>query len=184
MDSLIERLLHEGRRTPRLTLRPLRMCDADDMYAYTGDSATCRFLNWGPHTQKAQAQEFIHTTIAKYQSPTDIVWGVEETTLSKLIGVIRIYDICDESATVSYILNRAYTNRGYATEALRAVIFACFTSLGLKRVYAYFVEDNIASRRVMEHVGMTQSDSEPQMITIKGKSTLLYERVIFAEGMK
>ena len=45
--------------------------------------------------------------------------------------------------------------RGYATEAVRAVIDYGFRDLELNRVWAQCYGDNPASRRVLEKVGMT-----------------------------
>ena len=45
-------------------------------------------------------------------------------------------------------------NRGYATEAARAVVRYAFDELGLRRVHAGHLVRNPASGRVMEKIGM------------------------------
>ena len=45
--------------------------------------------------------------------------------------------------------------KGYATEGARALIHKGFTEQGVQRVVASTYEDNLASRRVMEKLGMT-----------------------------
>ena len=44
--------------------------------------------------------------------------------------------------------------KGYATEASRALIRKGFTEFGVQRVFATAYQDNVASRRVMEMLGM------------------------------
>ena len=44
--------------------------------------------------------------------------------------------------------------RGYATEAVRALLAACFDQLGVRRVVAECFADNESSWRLMERVGM------------------------------
>jgi RimJ/RimL family protein N-acetyltransferase len=51
-------------------------------------------------------------------------------------------------------LGPGYSGRGYATEAVREVLRICFEELGLRRVTADCFADNVASRRLMERVGM------------------------------
>lgn len=47
-------------------------------------------------------------------------------------------------------------NKGYATEAAQACRDWGFTQLGFKEILAFAVPPNLASRRVMEKIGMTQ----------------------------
>ncbi|HEY8601815.1 MAG TPA: GNAT family N-acetyltransferase, partial [Thermomicrobiales bacterium] len=60
-----------------------------------------------------------------------------------------------EVVELGYRLNQAAWGQGYATEGARALVGHGFTVLGVARVYATTYEDNLASRRVMEKVGMT-----------------------------
>ena len=58
-------------------------------------------------------------------------------------------------AGVGYWIGVPYWNRGYATEALRAVVAYGFDTLGLNRIYAYHFVRNAASGRVLQKAGMT-----------------------------
>ncbi len=49
----------------------------------------------------------------------------------------------------------AHHNRGYATEAARAIIADGFDRLDFREIVAYTVPHNLPSRRVMEKLGMT-----------------------------
>jgi ribosomal-protein-alanine N-acetyltransferase len=55
---------------------------------------------------------------------------------------------------LGYEISPAYWYRGYATEAARAMLDFGFEELGLHRVWAQCVPENVASRRVMEKLGM------------------------------
>lgn len=57
-------------------------------------------------------------------------------------------------AELGWTFDPAYGGRGYATEAVRAVIDLCFGPLGLRRVYAQCFADNEPSWRLMERLGM------------------------------
>jgi RimJ/RimL family protein N-acetyltransferase len=60
------------------------------------------------------------------------------------------------------VLDPAFGGRGYATEAVRAVIALCFGPLGLRRVHAGCVASNEASWRLMERVGMRREEFSRQ----------------------
>ena len=69
-----------------------------------------------------------------------------------------VYGRCHENphhAALGYRLRRAVWGQGLATEGVQALIHKGFAELGLERVVATTYEHNVASRRVMEKVGMT-----------------------------
>jgi RimJ/RimL family protein N-acetyltransferase len=55
---------------------------------------------------------------------------------------------------MGYWIGAPYWNRGYATEAARAVLRFAFDTVGLHRIYATHFTRNPASGRVMEKTGM------------------------------
>lgn len=172
----IEDELNAGLLTDRLCLRKFTISDVSDMYEYTSDADTVKFLTWGPHKELSEAETFIQKALCKYKAPTDIQWGIELMEGHKLIGAIRIYniDFCSSIADVSYILNRKYTGNGYMTEALAAVIKMCHTKMGIRTVCCDFVEPNTASQNVMLRCKMKQMHSLiERKQNIKGKSFTL-----------
>ena len=57
-------------------------------------------------------------------------------------------------AELGWCIDPAYGGRGYATEAVRALVRLCFEDLGLRRVTANCFADNVSSWRLMERLGM------------------------------
>ena len=53
-----------------------------------------------------------------------------------------------------WMLNLAYTGRGYAYEAAHAFFAYLFREKGARRIYAYTEEDNLPSQRLCERLGM------------------------------
>ncbi|MGH3353400.1 MAG: GNAT family N-acetyltransferase [Nocardioides sp.] len=57
-------------------------------------------------------------------------------------------------AELGWTIDPVHQGKGYATEAVRAVMDVCFGPLGLRRVIAECFADNVASWRLMERLGM------------------------------
>jgi ribosomal-protein-alanine N-acetyltransferase len=73
--------------------------------------------------------------------------------LDTIAGVITVSNIVRgpaQSANVGYWVDRERNGRGLASRALAAVVGEAFESLGLHRLDAGVITDNIASRRVLE----------------------------------
>ena len=65
--------------------------------------------------------------------------------------------IDNKEIEIGYFINPIYWNKGYATEALKAMIDYLF-NIGFKRIIASYFEENIASSRVMAKSGMKPID--------------------------
>ena len=86
-----------------------------------------------------------------------IVHAADET----LIGETGFHGPPDGSGTVEvgYSIVPAYRGRGFATEATRALIRAALARPGIRRITAECLDDNAASLRVLEKLGMRRVGS-------------------------
>lgn len=169
----IKKICEEGVSSERLCFRKLNIDDIQDIFECGSEEKSCRFLKWGPYTDIAQAETFAIEKSHNYQNPKDILFGIELKERKKLIGIIRIYNIMGERADISYILNSAFTGKGYMTESVKNIMDICFYRLGLTTVYAYFVEENICSEKVMINSGMKKDDKYEDFVVIKGEKRKL-----------
>ncbi|MBQ6934288.1 MAG: GNAT family N-acetyltransferase [Clostridia bacterium] len=86
---------------------------------------------------------------------------------NKLIGIINDTGIENGNVEIGYVIHPDHQNKGYATEALKAVIEKLFEQ-GYAAVSAGIFEDNIASRRVLEKCGFVLID-KTEDIEYQGK---------------
>ena len=158
-------------KTDRLILRPMRMSDAKDVYAYARDPEVSRHVLWSAHTSLSQSRAFLRSAIRQYRRGEPGSFAIVLKASGRMIGTVGFMWIDREykSAEVGYSLGRAYWNRGIMTEALRAVVAYGFDQLGLNRVEAQHETDNPASGRVMAHVGMQYEGTLRQRVKNKGK---------------
>jgi RimJ/RimL family protein N-acetyltransferase len=143
-------------QTPRLTLRPLRHDDLDRLSALLGDADA--LVNWGPPLDRAGARDWILRNLARYETDGFGRCAVELRSTGELIGdcgLIRTTVEGTDEVELGWIVRRAHWGHGFATEAAAAWRDVAFAALGLKRIVSMVAEDNIASRRVAEKLGMT-----------------------------
>ena len=158
-------------QTPRLLLRKLRMEDAADMFEYAQDAEIGASGLWLPYTELQQSADDIAETIRAYEAGKALDWAVEHRADRKMIGRINLghYHRGDQRADLGYAYNRRYWGQGYATEAARAVIDFAFGSLGLNRVGAVVLPDNIGSITVLTRLGFQQEGVQRQFTQIRGR---------------
>ena len=84
------------------------------------------------------------------------LWAVVERESATVIGDagLILYAYRGPEVELGYRLKVPHWGKGYATEAARAWLRHGFDELGLPRILAVAHEENGASRRVLEKVGM------------------------------
>ena len=144
--------------TERLILRRFTPEDIDLLVELDSDPEVMRYLSGGPATPRELIErEILPSFIHSYDYSGHGCWAAIEKDSGEFLGWIsfRPRDGSEDGeAALGYRLRRVAWGRGYATEGARALIRKGFTELGTQRVLATTYEENHASRRVMEKLGM------------------------------
>lgn len=156
--------------TERLILRRISVVDTADMYDYARSPVVTRYLTWEPHRSLAYTKEYLEYLESRCAVGDFFDWAVIERTSGRMVGTcgftrFRYEDDCGE---LGYVLNPDVWGRGYAPEALRALLRFGFDTLGLERIEAKFIEGNARSLRVMEKLGMRFEGYHRNGMRIKG----------------
>ena len=140
--------------TKRLVLRKPRLDDARAIFeGWSQDQEVTRYLTWRPHEQVEQTQEFVQSCIRAWEGETRFPYMITLKGNDEVIGMIDPR-IEGPKVGIGYVAARAHWGKGYVPEATRAIIDWAFQQPFIYRVYATTDVENIASRRVLEKVGM------------------------------
>jgi RimJ/RimL family protein N-acetyltransferase len=80
-----------------------------------------------------------------WESGNEFIWVVTEFRADRAIGAVS-YSGTGSEVTFSYVLNRAYWERGYATELAVRLVEHLFVDPELLLIRATCDEENVASR--------------------------------------
>jgi len=149
-------------KTPRLVLRKLRESDASDFFRFAGSETVTKYMFWKPHKDVSESVASIEKTVSLYEAGNCWRWGIALGETDELIGIIDLLGIreADRSCTFAYMLAEDFWGRGFATEALSAVLEFAFTQLGMETVWAEHFGPNGASGAVMRKAGMKYTGTE------------------------
>ncbi len=136
--------------TERLTLRAPRLGDAKAVTTLANDRRIAENTSRIPYPYRlADAQEFIARA---NQTGNETIFVVALRS-GGVIGACGLMTPTDDSTEVGYWLGAKYWGKGYATEAVRAVIDHAFTDLDCEALQSAARVTNPASRRVLEKCG-------------------------------
>lgn len=134
-------------QTRRLLLRPFRKSDYDDLFEFLSQLEDDEFEGY-PGINRENGREHL-----KYRLGSEEFYAIELTDSGKMIGNIYCGNRDFAAREVGYIVNKRYQQKGYAAEALSAVIAQAFRE-GTHRVYAECDPRNVPSWKRLEKVGL------------------------------
>lgn len=133
-------------QTDRLLLRPFGEADHGDLYEFLAQLEDDEFEGYPGITLENSIEHL------RYRLDSEEFFAMELSQTGKVIGNIYCCRRDYQAREVGYIVNRCFQRRGYAAEALSAVVEDAFRS-GVHRVYAECDPRNECSWRLLEKVG-------------------------------
>jgi RimJ/RimL family protein N-acetyltransferase len=149
--------------TPRLLLRPWRPNDRQPFAAMNADELVMEFFP--KLLTREESDALVHRIEQHFAEHGFGLWVVEAPGVAEFIGftglaVPRFTAPFTPCVEIGWRLTAEHWGRGYATEAARAAVRYGFDELQLDEIVSFTVPQNVASRRVMEKLGMTRSPGE------------------------
>jgi ribosomal-protein-alanine N-acetyltransferase len=141
--------------TPRLVLRPFTGQDVDALYRLMDDADVMRYFpNPTPPTREQVAAK-IEKQSRHWQAHGYGCWAIEPRAQPLLAGWAGLQYLPEtDEVEVAYMLGKPFWGQGWATEAARASLAYAFETLDVPFIVGIVHPDNVASRRVLEKMGL------------------------------
>ncbi len=141
--------------TQNLILRRILPTDASDLFRILGDDDVTRFYDDTTFQILSQADEQITAWENGYQNRRCLRWGIAHKKVSGIVGTCGYYGFhtWHMRAGIGYELERSHWRQGVMMEALNAIIVLGFEEMGLNRIEAVVMPENIPSLKLLEKLG-------------------------------
>lgn len=134
----------------RIRLRRPHAADATAIFTrYASDPAVTRLVGWPRHTSADEARAFIQFSDAEWERSPSGPFLIDARDSGMLLGATGLVFETPYRAQTGYVLATDAWGRGYATEALSAIV-SLARMLAVRRLYALCHHEHRASARVLE----------------------------------
>jgi len=155
------------------------------MFELDSDKEVHKFLGNKPFQTIEQSRDLIEFIQRQYVENGIGRWAILDKASNEFVGwtgfklIKKIINHHSNYYDFGYRLKRKFWGKGYATESGNSALKYGIEMLGLKEIYAMTDANNLASRRVLEKIGMKyietfNYDGELSGIA-KGEPTAWYE---------
>jgi len=136
--------------TQQLRIRSFQPDDWQAVYDYTSDPDVMAYIPEEPSTPE-QAKAFVADNMGEQARFVAVLLKTDDL----LVGHMEFHPwFAPQTYEIGWIFDRAYHGQGYATEAAMALLQYGFEALHLHRIIATCQPENVASRRVIQKLGM------------------------------
>jgi RimJ/RimL family protein N-acetyltransferase len=164
--------------TQRLTMRGHRLEDFVDCSAMWADPLVTRHIGGKPFSKEETWARLLRY-VGHWSWLGFGYWAIEEKNTGSFVGELGFADYkrdiepsLEGAPELGWALASGVHGKGYATEAVRAIVAWGEAHFGLVRTVCIVHPENLASIRVAEKCGYR----EFQRATYKGHSTILFAR--------
>ena len=148
--------------TARLVLSPPTAADVQAIFdRYASDPDVTRFMAWPRHESLAATEAFVAFCAQVWErAPAGpyLIWSRAD---GSLLGGSGLEVQNDGEAVTGYVLAKDAWGKGYATEALSAMVDVA-SGIGLERLTACCHLEHLASQRVLEKCGFLREQRDCQ----------------------
>lgn len=160
-------------RTERLELRPHRMDDLDDLYAFHSRPEVVRYTPW-PVRDREETRVALEKKLPQGELTEPGQWlvlAIELRESGTVIGevLLKWASETDRQGEIGFALHTSYQGKGLAAEAAREMLRVGFEELGLHRIVAVLDDRNDASARLLERLGMRREAHFIDALRFKGE---------------
>ena len=152
--------------TERLILRSFTLEDASDVQRLANDpdmASTTDEIEYPYEDGTAEGWiQGCHEWFEDGERTNLAVTLRSDGTLIGKIGLNFRIHLPYKDAELGYWIGKPYWNRGYCTEAAKAVVAYGFREHDIELIYAYYFKRNPASGRMLEKIGMHYTEYIPK----------------------
>lgn len=143
--------------TDRLIIRHFLPEDLDSLYKLYCDPEAKKFIPNAPQTHKETREELEWYLNGHPEHPDLGLWAAVDKGSHQLAGRVGLLPwVIDNrnEVEVAYLIAKEYRRQGLAAEAASALLQYGFEQLQLSRLVCIIDQDNLASIKVAEKIGM------------------------------
>jgi RimJ/RimL family protein N-acetyltransferase len=172
--------------TERLLLARPRSRDAEAIFSrYGSDPDVTRFLGWPRHRSLDDTQAFLAFSAQEWERWPAGPYLIWSRGSGQMLGGTGFGFQTPDEAVTGYVLAKDAWGKGYATEALTAIVQVA-PGIAVKRLTAFCHPQHRASRRVLEKCGFVRDVTcsrqveFPNLAEGRPQDVLCYEKVFDA----
>ena len=158
-------------KTDRLIIRIARPEDAEAIFSYRSDCIVNQYQGWIPNSIEEVRRCIINMPETIDVANLYVQFVVLNLKENRLIGdmAISFSNHDNMQAEIGCTLDKAFQNKGYATEAMKGMVDYLFSTMHKHRIVVSVDPRNTASLRLIERIGFRKEAHFKKSYYLRGE---------------
>ena len=161
--------------TERMTIRPLSECDSCELSDAVNETwlDLNKWMQWATNKSEKidllNCRKYTSECQKKFAKMDDFTFGCFLKQSSKLVVSIRLAHSVEENNSFEFCgiwCRKQFQNKGYASEAVRALIRYAFVHLKASNLVISHADGNLKSQKLIESLGFKPDFRKEQIILL------------------
>lgn len=141
---------HSLFETDRLNVKHLSPEDIEGFYKMQSNPKVMQYIK--PTMNYAESKKELQRFIGYYDAPHTMfqIWAVHEKRTDSFIGICGVYLNEHDEYEIAYRFQQSKWGMGFGSEIAKKLIRFCFETLSYDTLFAYVMEGNVGSRKILE----------------------------------
>ena len=142
----------------RIRLVELGMDALEDMFEYSKMPEFYAYMELPPHRNIEDTRKYLEKLLGRVKARNSVYWAIRLKDAGKVIGTFGVVDIDANTkrAQIGYGISPLFWGQGFFKEALTLVLEYCYDEIGLERIAAVTMADNLPSINGLKHIGFRE----------------------------
>lgn len=161
--------------TDQITLRKIVTSDLDNLFEIYSNEKLFQYSPVMLKKNKATVANMIDHFERDFHKRKEIFLGIcLNSAPNNIVGVAEIFDYSQDvnMITIGYRLDDKFWGKGIATKTVKAMADYLFNDVGINRIQAFVMPENIKSQNVLQRNGFAKEGIIRQGYVWKGKGVV------------
>jgi len=139
----------------RVKFTQMTMNDVNAIHVMASDAEVSKYIGWPLTKTIEETKDYVEEMLSREVAGTFLYANIVDNSFGKVIGTVMLFAFDEDAkhAEIGYVLDRALWGKGLGTEIVQLVKKLAFGEMGLRKLHARVVSENVGSARILEKNG-------------------------------
>jgi len=141
-----------GIESERIKFTQMRVENTNAIHVMASDPEVSQYIGWPLTKTSEETLDYVNEMLRREEAGTFKYANIVDKQFGRVIGNVMLFghDQGARHAEIGYVIDKSLWGKGLGTEVIQLVMDHAFGPMGLRKLHARVVSENIGSAKILE----------------------------------
>lgn len=159
-----------GFESERIKFTKMRIENSNAIHVMASNPEVSKYIGWPLTESLSQTRTYVEEMLRREEAGSFKYANIEDKRFGNVIGTVMLFGHDEDArhAEVGYVIEKSVWGKGIGTEVVELAKQVAFNTLGLRKLHARVVGENVGSSRILEKNGFVKEGCLKDYYNIDG----------------